>query len=128
MLTISDARAWADARREELDLARLTHTDPMVCMMNRVMPEKSKTLWDSGCWLAEVLREHGATDEQVRDTQMAVGQRALGGDAWRAAVDYANEFVATGDTEEKGGLELAVKINSEMVVDDDVGLNQGRAS
>jgi hypothetical protein len=56
----------------------------------------------------------------VRDIQMAVGQRAFGGDAWQAAVDYANEFAATGDTAEKGGLELAVKINREMVVADDV--------
>lgn len=125
MLTISDAKAWAEARRESLDIARLAHADPMVRLMNNAMPEKSKTLGDSGCWLAAVIREHGATDQQVRDIQMAVGQRAFGGDAWQAAVDYANEFVAKGDTEEKGGLELAVKINSELEDVEHEGFEEG---
>jgi hypothetical protein len=114
MLTVEDAKAWASERCSELDADRLGHEDQMVQMMNRMIPEKSKSLWDSGCWLAAKLREHGATDEQVSSIQMAQGQRAFGGDAWQAAVDYANEFAANGDTEEKGGAELAAKRHSEI--------------
>lgn len=114
MLTIEDAKTWATERSSELDEARLGCEDQIIQMMNRMMPEKSKSLWDSGCWLAANLREHGATDEQVSSIQMAQGQRAFGGDAWQAAVDYANEFAANGDTEEKGGAELAVKRHREI--------------
>ena len=45
---------------------------------------------------------------------MAQGQRSFGGDPWQAAVDYANEFIENGDTEEKGGVELALKRNDEL--------------
>lgn len=114
MFTVEDAKSWASERCSELDADRLAHEDQMVQMMNRMMPEKSKSLWDSGCWLAEKLREHGATDKQVSSIQMAQGQRAFCGDAWQAAVDYANEFAANGDTEEKGGAELAAKRHREI--------------
>ena len=83
-------------------------------MFNRAMPELSRKLWNAGCWLAEKLREHGATDEQVEEIQLAHGQRSFGGDTWKAAVDYANEFAEEGDTEEKGGIELARKRHAEL--------------
>ena len=112
--TIYDAKQWARDNTEELDADRLSSNDDAVQMFNRVMPEKSKELWDSGSWLAGQLRSNGATEEQISSIQMAQGQRAFGGNAWQAAVDYANEFEATGDTQEKGGLNLAEKRHEEL--------------
>ena len=115
MYTINDAKTWATENSESLDADRLSCKDETVQMFNKVMPEVSKLLWDSGCWMAEQLRSHGASKGQVSSIQMAQGQRAFGGDAWQAAVDYANEFAETGDTEEKGGAALAVKRNQELM-------------
>ena len=114
MYTIEEAQEWANKNNQELDSKRLGHTDKMVQMMNRIMPEKSKSLWDSGCWLGTILQDLGANDEQIGDIQMAHGQRSFGGDSWKAAVDYANEFAECGDTEEKGGAELAEKRHKEI--------------
>lgn len=114
MKTIKDAKQWARDNASELDASRLSCADELVQMFNRIMPDKSQELWDSGCWLAQELEAHGATAEQIRDIQTAQGQRAFGGDGWQAAVDYANEFATTGDTEEKGGLELAEKRHKEL--------------
>ena len=112
--TVDDAKRWASENKVDLDAARLSTEDETIQMFNRMMPDKSKELWDSGTWLAKQLRTAGATDEQVNSIQMAQGQRAFGGNAWQAAVDYANEFEATGDTEEKGGLALAQKRHAEL--------------
>ncbi len=114
MLTIEDAKKWASERSEMLDSDRLANQDPLLQMMNKAIPEKSKNLWDSSIWLAMMLDEHGATDDQIESIQMAQGQRSLFGDPWEIAVEYANEFIATGSTKEKGGLELARKINKEI--------------
>ena len=115
MRTIEDAKKWARENAADLDAARLSCKDESVRMFNDIMPEKSKTLWDSGSWLAHELESLGATADQISDIQMAQGQRAFGGDTWQAAVDYVNEFAATGDTEEKGGLELAEKRHKELL-------------
>lgn len=115
MYTIDDARKWANDNSIELDADRIACDDQSVQMLNRIIPDKSKCLWDAGCWLAEKLRERGANDEQVSAIQMAMGQRAFCGDTWKAAVDYANEFALSGDTKEKGGEELASKLNYELV-------------
>ena len=115
MRTIDDAKQWAEDNSHELDADRLSCKDESVRMFNQIMPEKSKELWNSGCWLANELESHGATADQIGSIQMAQGQRAFGGDAWQAAVDYVNEFAATGDTEEKGGPELAQKRHAEIV-------------
>lgn len=77
----------------------------------------SKELWDSGCWLAEALRECGARDAVIQDLQFAAGQRSLGGDAWEVSVRYANEFARCGATEEHAGPELAAKVLREMSED-----------
>lgn len=114
MVTIEDAKQWAADYATELDQIRLSCDDKTVQMFNRVMPEKSKDLWDSGSWLGEQLRALGATDEQVQSIQMAQGQRAFRGDAWQAAVDHVNEFSEQGDTEEKDGLDLAEKRHEEL--------------
>jgi hypothetical protein len=112
--TINDAKQWARDNASDLDASRLACADEFAQMLKQIMPDKSKELWDSGCWLAQELESRGATVEQIHDIQMATGQRAFGGDAWRAAVDYANEFAATGDTKEKGGLDLAEKRHKEL--------------
>lgn len=111
--TVEQAKQWAAENAEELDRCRQAEV-AQIQSFNLFAPDLSKALWDSGCWLAEQLRSHGATDEQVKAIQFAAGQRAFGGDAWQAAVAYANEFEANGDTEEKGGIELADKINNEL--------------
>lgn len=117
MKTIEDAKRWASENADELEADRLSCDDKNVVLFNRLMPELSKTLWDSGSWLSQELRSHGADDEQVQEIQMAHGQRSFGGEAWQAAVDYANEFAANGDTKEKGGLELGIKRHKELFGD-----------
>ena len=112
--TVDDAKRWAAEHSADLDRDREASSDADVQMFNRLMPAISKELWNSGIWLRERLTEHGASEAQIRSIQMAAGQRAFGGDAWQAAVDYANEFAATGDTEEKGGVELAAKRHAEI--------------
>ncbi|MCH7549651.1 MAG: hypothetical protein IH969_08990 [Candidatus Krumholzibacteriota bacterium] len=113
--TIEDAKKWTLKHSEELDKDRLANTNPDVQLMNRIMPPgKMKELWDSGEWLNMTLRAAGATEEQAFDICFAQGQRAFGGCPWNAAVNYANEFEVTGDTEEKGGMELADKRNREL--------------
>ncbi len=112
--TANGARKWAAEHSADLDRDRKACSDADVQMFNTLMPKVSKTLWDSGIWLAERLAEHGANKDQIQSIQMATGQRAFGGDAWQAAVDYANEFAATGDTKEKGGEELAEKRHAEI--------------
>lgn len=114
MKTVDDAKQWARDNTKELDARRLASPSDDVQMFNRIMPDKSKELWDSGCWLARELESLGATDEEISSIQMAQGQRAFGGNAWQAAVDYVNEFAATGDTVEKGGPELAEKRHKEL--------------
>ncbi len=114
MLTIEDAKQWAVENAVMLHEGRISCKNESVRMFNSIMPDLSKLLWDSGCWLAHVLESHGATAEQIVDIQGAQGQRAFCGDAWQAAVDYANEFAETGDTEEKWGPELAEKRHKEL--------------
>lgn len=110
MFTVEQAKAWADERIGQLTEERLSYTDSAVKMINKLMPELSKNLWNSSAWLGEALRQHGATDIQVQDIQMAQGQRSVYNDPWKVAVDYANEFATSGDTVEKGGLELAIAL------------------
>lgn len=112
--TIEDAKQWAIENETELNRSRLSCKDSDVQMFNRIAPEKSKELWNSGCWLQDVLLEHGATDKQVKEIQFAAGQRAFGGDAWEVSVDYVNEFISNGDTQEKPGIELAKKRHNEL--------------
>ncbi len=114
MFTIEEAKKWANEHSQKLDADRLGNKDETVQMLNRMIPEKSKSLWDSSCWLANKLKEHGATDEQISSIQMAHGQRSFADDSWQVAVYYVNEFSVTGDTKEKGGIELANKINDEI--------------
>ena len=112
--TISNAKKWAKENDNDLNSARMKCKDSGAQLLNTIMPEKAKELWDSGSWLSEQLDSLGATDEQIKDIQFAHGQRAFGGDPWKVAVKYVNEFMANGDTKEKPGSELAAKINTEL--------------
>lgn len=116
-LTIDHAKKWVTDNYDELEQKRINCADPDVQMFNSIAPKLSKTLWDSGCWLAHILRNAGATDQEVQSIQMAHGQRSFGADPWQTAVDYANEYCETGDTVEKGGLELGLKRNAEFFGD-----------
>ncbi|RKY70960.1 MAG: hypothetical protein DRQ14_08065 [Candidatus Latescibacterota bacterium] len=112
--TVVEAMEWADENREELDGARLGSEDSSVKMMNGMMPDKSREMWDAGCWLGERLEELGATEDEAMDLQFALGQRAFAGSAWEAAVRYANEFAERGGTEEHAGPELAETVCKEI--------------
>ena len=115
--TVVKAKQWAVDNSDDLDAARHAkgEEEEFVRAFNNTMPGLSKLLWDSGSWLGTQLRDMGATEEQVTTIQMAHGQRAVAADPWRVAVDYANEFHDTGDTKEKAGPELAVKVHKEML-------------
>lgn len=73
---------------------------------------KVEQVWQSGCWLNHVLREEGASEEEVLQIGFAHGQRSTFGDPWQWAVDYANEYARTKAVQDKPGLELADKINA----------------
>lgn len=116
--TVEEAKRWAEENGQRLDKERLECEDPSVLKVAEMMPDRSKSLWDSGEWLSERLFDHGATEEQAASICMAQGQRSFMGDPWQAAVDYANEFATTGDTVEKGGIALAFKVHSELLSDE----------
>jgi len=113
MHTIESAQQWENENAVRLDAKRLASTDEGVQMLNRILPDKSRQLWNSGCWLAEQLEACGASDDEIRDIQMVQGQHAFGGSAWQAAVDLANEYTETHTTKEHAGAELAEKLFKE---------------
>ncbi len=114
-LTVLQAKQWAADNRKELDEKRMSCESEDAQMMNRILPlDKSRELWDSGVWAADMLHEAGADEDTIQSIQMAIGQRAFGGSGWVAAVGYVNEYLSTGDTEEKGGDELAEKRHREL--------------
>lgn len=116
-MKIEDVKAWCLENRAELDESRLACEDAALQIINKMNPSLLKRLWDSGCWLAMKLREHGATEEQVQEIQFAHGQRAFGGCPYQVALGYAKEFAENGDTKEKGGEALADKIHGEVFGD-----------
>jgi hypothetical protein len=114
MFIVEDAKNWALENSVNLDESRLGHKDPAVVLLNRLIPDKSKELWDAGCWLQKVLREYGVDENRINEIEMALGQRSFAANAWNVAVDYANEFANNGSIKEKGGIELAEKIHNEV--------------
>lgn len=112
--TVEIAKQWARENAAELEASRLACPEKIVQQLNRSMPDLSRELWNSGCWLNERIADHGVPADQVRRIGMAHGQRSFGRDPWEVAVMYANEVAANGDTSEKGGKELADKIMVEM--------------
>lgn len=119
MRTKQELITWAHENREELDARRMACEDEGVQEFNRMAPEMSRRLWDSGAWLASVLREAGASDQEVTDAQFAAGQRSFAADAFEVAVAFANEYEQSGSLAEEPGVELADKIIEEMEQSDD---------
>src|SRR5882672_9328310 len=70
--------------------------------------------WKAGCWLNFMLKEHGATKEEVASIGFVHGQRSLFGDTYKWAVHYLNEFVETKSVADRPGVALADQINAEV--------------
>lgn len=115
--TREQAADWVAENRERLTRDRIACDDPAVRMMERMSPQKSIDAWDSGCWLAHVLGEQGATAEQIRQMQFANGQWAFmnGGDFWSGAIETANEFLKTLQVPHKPGAEYADELIEETL-------------
>ena len=114
MKTIEDAKQWVAENHKELTKTRLSSTEPTIQMLNRVLPDKSRDLWDSGCWLQNEMRTLGATNEEITDAQFACGQRAFANDPWEIAVRYINEYQESGEIKDKPGAQLGEEINKEL--------------
>jgi hypothetical protein len=112
--TVEQIENWIKENNEELNKDRLACEMPEVQMMNKFAPEKSKDVWDAGCWLSEILESLGATEEENKEICFAMGQRCFLGDANSVAVKFANEYATTGTTKDKPGLRLADEINKEV--------------
>lgn len=87
-------------------------------MESNVVPNVFKKLdnpvfqiWKAGCWLDEMLRNAGASDEENTNICFVLGQRSVFGNPWKWAVRYANEFEQKRTVEDKPGVELADKLN-----------------
>ena len=114
MYTVDQVKEWTEENNAELDEGRLSCDDADVQIFNRCVPEKSKELWDVGCWLSEQLAELGATEAENHDICFAHGQRSFAGNTIQSAVDYANEFLNNKSVKDKLGIELADEINKEV--------------
>lgn len=112
--TIEDIENWIKENNNQLDADRLANELPEIKMMNTFMPEKSKQVWDAGCWLSEILVSLGAGETEIAEICFAMGQRCFMGDPNVVAVKFANEYVVTGTTQDKPGCELADQINREI--------------
>lgn len=113
MRTVEEAMQWAADNREELDKGRLECESPDVQMFNRIMPELSQRIWDSGCWLTEQLKALGASDEDIAEAQFATGQLATLGNPWRSVVAFVNGYEEHGEAPVKPGAALALAIERE---------------
>lgn len=69
--------------------------------------------WKAGCWLNFMLKENGATPEEVAKIGFCHGQRSLFGDTYKCGVEYLNEFVETKSVADQPGNKLADEINRE---------------
>lgn len=67
-------------------------------------------VWNSGCWLGEVLLKLGATPQQKRDICFCHGQRSCHEDPIEVAARYALEFSYNGAVLDQPGEELALRI------------------
>jgi len=111
-LTIEDARRYIAEHRDELTRSLQESTEVHSAMKSMPFVQQ---LWDAGCWLGEVLEQHGATEEENEAICFAHGQRCFGRDPLGEAVRLANEFIATGTTKDRPGPALAEEILDETV-------------
>lgn len=69
--------------------------------------------WKAGCWLNQMLRDHGASEAEVRDIGFCHGQRsafAPRDHTYLWALRYVNDFAALHAIDDKPGVELADSI------------------
>ena len=87
--TIEEAKAWC----EEHKVARIEASEHKDMLYS--IPSLART-YMAGEWLWEKMRDMGADEEEGSNACFALGQRALFGDPFPWAVQYANEYaVAT---------------------------------
>jgi len=110
MYTEEDVRKYTTGNKEELAKSLNECDDVPNFMKNHFQP-----IWDAGCWLGSALREKGCSEEERANILFVHGQRCFGRDPVKQAVLLANEFVNTGTTEDRPGMELADKINQEIL-------------
>lgn len=113
MLTLNDIYFWIKDNEDRLDKERTECKDESIVFLNRLAPAKCKELWDTGEWLAHTLKENSCPQEEVREITFMHGQRCFTRNAHEDAVELANEYINTGTTKDKPGLDLAKKINKE---------------
>lgn len=110
--TVEDINKYQEENRDKL-AEGIANCEEIPSIMKSL--PMFKDLWAAGEWLGKMLREHGAEDMEVSDICFVHGQRSFGGDTKVEAVALANEYAATGDTEDKPGEELAQKINEKLL-------------
>ena len=111
MYTEDDVLKYVTDNKENL-VKSLDECDGIPSFMKK---SQFQSIWDAGCWLGHVLRENGASDDEKGSILFVHGQRCFGNDPVKQAVLLANEFVNTGTTEDRPGMELADKINQEIL-------------
>lgn len=72
--------------------------------------ERTKQMWQAGCWLNAMLEKHGCPAETRFKIGFCHGQRSAFGDCWKWGVIYLNEYVETGSVADQPGNELADQI------------------
>lgn len=105
--TVEDAKEWV-----------AEHLDALRCGYNEYkdMPSWMRgnphffECWKAGCWLDQMLADHGASEEQRHSISFCHGQRSAFAPidhTYRWAVTYANDFAAMHGIDDKPGAELA---------------------
>ena len=69
-------------------------------------------VYPCGSFLCWMMREHGATEDQVKKVALCHGQRSCFGDPIKWAVIYLNEWLEKKDIQDKPGAKLADEINA----------------
>lgn len=109
MQSMTQARQWVEEHRDEL-LEDLLNCD----LVPHAFKDSLKEPWCAGCWLKQALEGAGLSEDKAQEICFAHGQRCFGGDAYVWAVKYFNEYVTTGQVQDKPGEALAEKINNEL--------------
>ena len=110
MKTIEEAKQWAEDNREECSDA-YENSKGIPDFLRSPQFEK---IWISGYWLSAVLKEAGATKQQIDDIGFAHGQRCFYQDSWEVSVAYINEFETHKSVVDKPGYKLAMQLKVEF--------------
>lgn len=69
--------------------------------------------WQAGCWLNVMLKQMGASEREIHDIGFCMGQRSAFGNAWKWAVEYANQYAEAAGIKDVPGNALADRITNE---------------